>query len=277
MALIEGGRIPDAAALKSAFRALAKRVHPDAATPDAAPGATPVAAAGAAAATGAPGQVPALDRASRAFIALRSEYEEALAFLEGRLAGGPSAVSPAGTAAAEQAAGAAPAPGNAPAGAAPAPEAERPVAPRPWERRGFYRSFEDLLARGFPRRPPAPYPRRGYDAARAAVAAYLAGRDLTRPRDATLAAFLDLEEGYAALAPWKAGPLSVYNDPARSLYYFLANVVLYHELGFAHLRRIAASFLVPAQEILSSRGELRPLAFMRFLASDLDAGPAISE
>jgi hypothetical protein len=57
--LIDSGRIADEAALKSCFRSLAKRIHPDTAGGEAAGG-------------------------SRAFITLRADYEEALA----RLAGG---------------------------------------------------------------------------------------------------------------------------------------------------------------------------------------------
>lgn len=223
--LVQAGRIADEAALKRAFRAAAKRVHPDAL---------------------------AADSATGSFIALRSDYEEALAFLGTRCAAG-SATPPEHMP--KEATGTSP-------------------VPRSFSRSAFYESLENLLARGFPRRPRAAYPRSGYDASRELVLSFLAGRDRIFPEDRSLEAFLDFEAGYTALAGKGTGWLSVDNDPVRSLYFILSDIVLYHETGFAHTAAFARNVHPDTQMLLRRRGETRPLAFLALLVADLAGGPA---
>lgn len=237
--LVESGRIADEAGLRRAFRAAAKRVHPDAR----------VGAEGGAAAPD-----NALGDTEKAFIALRADYEAALAYLRGELQ---------------------PAAGGEPAADRREPRPKpRPIKPLVFSRDAFYESLNDLLGRGFPRRPKAPYPRSCYDASRERLLAYLAGRDQVYPEDRALTAFLALEAGYAAIYPKGSGWLSVDNDPARSLYFLLTNVVLYHEMGFAHLAAYTRNAFPLAESLLRSRGETRPLAFLSILVADLAAGPA---
>lgn len=259
--LVDSGRVADEAALKRAFRLLAKRVHPDLA-----------------------GSGEPLD-ASRAFVALRSEYEEARAYLaardestrgEGR---GNEGAARHGAASS----------GATPSGARPRGEEPRGAEARgregpaaairaaSWDRRAFYECLEDLLGRGFPKRPGAAWPGRAYDASREKLLAYLAGRDQVYPEDSARDAFLAFEAGYAALARGGGGWLSVDNDAGRSVYFLLADLLSYHELGFAHVRRIARSIHPDAERLARARGELRPLAFLALLVADLEKGPAIAD
>ena len=67
------------------------------------------------------------------------------------------------------------------------------------------------------------------------------------------------------------------NDAGRSVYFLLADVLSYHELGFAHVRRIARSIHPDAERLARARGELRPLAFLSLLVADLEKGPAIAD
>jgi hypothetical protein len=257
--LIEAGRIPDAAALRRAFRQLAKRVHPDiGAGKEAGPAAGTLADGG---------------EAGRRFMALRRDYEDALDFLEtGKKPAAPgAAMRDTGEAGAEQAGGAAAA--AAPPGGARGPAPPPPPNPWPWDRRAFYECLEDLAARGFPKRPKAAWPARHYDSARDRLLHYLAGRDQVWPEDRALAAFLEFEEGWSGLR--EAGWLNVDNDGRRSLYYLFTNIVSYHELGFAHMVRFARNTLPVTQEILAKAGTAKPLAFLRLLVADLDKGPAI--
>jgi len=243
--LVEAGRIADEAALKRAFRAAAKRVHPDR-------------LAGAAGERGGQREraesEESAESAARAFIALRADYEDARAFLAARPTSGKAAP---------------------PGGAAGRAGAVRPSpAPRAFSRGEFYESLEDLLARGFPRKPRAAYPRAGYEASRERVLSYLAGRDQVYPEDRALEAFLDFEAGYAALANAGFGWLSVDNDPVRSLYLVLSDIIVYHETGFAHTAAFARNVYPDTLAILRNRGETRPLAFLAILVADLDGGPA---
>jgi len=218
--LIESGRIADEAALKRAFRAAAKRAHPDARAADAG----------------------ALGDAARDFVALRADYESALAHLRAR---------------------------------ATEKRAETgPVEPLVFSRREFYESFEDLLGRGFPRRPRAAYPRAAYEASRSRLLAYLAGRDVMIPEGRSLEAFLALESGYASLVRPDARWMDIENDPGRSLYFFLTNLVLYHETGFAHLAAFSRNVYPTVKKLLAARRETRPLAFLELLFADLVSGPA---
>ncbi len=303
--LVDSGRVADEAALKRAFRLLAKRVHPDLAgshapapagadPAESAPTAAGSAASGGAAHQGAAhqgaahqgaahqgaahqGAAPADPlRASRAFVALRAEYEEARAYLAARAAGRAGGADSGGCAGGGGGGGGA---GNGRAGADRSSAADKGPAPRAarWDRRAFYESLEDLLGRGFPRRPGAAWPGRAYDASREKVLAYLAGRDQVYPEDSSREAFLAFEAGYAALARGGGGWLSVDNDAGRSVYFLLADVLSYHELGFAHVRRIARSIHPDAERLARARGELRPLAFLSLLVADLEKGPAIAD
>jgi hypothetical protein len=238
--LVEAGRIADEAALKRAFRAAAKRAHPDT-----------LAGFDSSGGAGSTEAIRVAESAARAFIALRADYEAALAYLGSRGAAAPAE------------------------NAGPARGARPDI--RPFSRGAFYESLEDLLARGFPRRPRAAYPRAGYEESRARVLSYLGGRDQVFPEDRALAAFLSFEAGYAAIARPGAGWLSVENDPARSLYFVLSDIVLYHETGFAHTAAFARNVRPTTEALLKARGETRPLAFLAILVDDLDGGPACTK
>jgi hypothetical protein len=265
IALLESGRVADLAGLKSAFRTLAKRVHPDAGSRfgDRA--------------SGRPAEPPGdrafgnAEAAAKAFVILREEYEEARAWLE---RGRPS---PAGEGRGEGA----PQPANSssePTKTTAGPQRREPKVPEilAWDRRAFYVSFEDLLARGFPRPPSAPWPRRAYGTSRSLVLSYLRGRDSIEPSLKALDDFLAFEAGYSKLAPVNAGWLSVDNDAARSIYFFLTNVIIFHETAFAHVKRIAKGIYPETERLLSSRGESRAMPFLRGMLADLDEGPAIT-
>ncbi|HOX32453.1 MAG TPA: hypothetical protein PLB91_08980 [Spirochaetales bacterium] len=253
--LIDSGRIADEAALKRAFRAAAKRIHPDmlvgadvASRPGAADGAGPASDADA---------LRDAESAARAFIALRADYEAALGYLAARR--GRASGARGGEAAGRGGA---------------APGSIRPLA---FSRERFYPALEELVGRGFPRRPRAAYPRAAYDASRERLLSYLAGRDEVYPEEGSLAAFLAFEAGYASLARPGSGWLSVENDPARSIYFLLSDVLLFHENGFPHLAAFARNVLPVTESLLRERGETRPLAFLGLLVADLDAGPACED
>lgn len=256
--LIEAGRVRDAAGLKRAFRGLAKRAHPDAAAASA-----DLASASA-------------EAAHRVFIALRAEYEEALA----RLAAPGSEGGVAGTAGA----GGSATGGNARSGSEPAAKAAAraagtaaaaaPPPAHPWDRRAFYASFEDLRARGFPRRPPTPGPAAAYARSRAEVLAYLAGRDRLRPAGRLREAFLGLE------ATWTAQALASSRGRATGLGCLvngLDNVFYYHRYAFAHMLAIAKSYGADALASLEAEGRADARRFLAFLLEDLDEGPALED
>ena len=143
--LVDSGRVADEAALKRAFRLLAKRVHPDltgshapapagADPAESAPTAAGSAASGGAAHQGAAPADPL--RASRAFVALRAEYEEARAYLAARAAGRAGGADSGGCAGGGGGGGGA---GNGRAGADRSSAADKGPAPRAarWDRRAF--------------------------------------------------------------------------------------------------------------------------------------------
>jgi len=258
--LVDSGRIADEAALKRAFRAAAKRIHPDVIVgADVLVGADGTARPAAADGVGPASDSDALrdaESAARAFIALRADYEAALGYLaarRGRAAGARGEAAGRGGA---------------------APGSIRPLA---FSRARFYQCLEELVGRGFPRRPRAAYPRASYDASRERLLSYLAGRDEVYPEDGSLAAFLAFEAGYAALARPGSGWLSVENDPARSIYFLVSDVLLFHENGFPHLAAFARNVRPVTESLLRERGETRPLAFLGLLVADLDAGPACAD
>jgi len=274
--LIDSGRVGDEAALKRAYRLLAKRVHPDlAAGPS----------AGTAGPSGGPGAegLPSSDEAAaRRFVAIRAEYEEARAYLAGLRPSAAATDAPASRGAAAT---------SAPAAATPAPAAAtKTEAPTlRFERRAFYESLEDLLGRGFPHRPLAAGPGRRYDASRGRFLGLLAGRDEVYPEERAARAFLAFEAAYAAL-PLGAGFRDAGRRPNRILYYFLSNILGYHRMGFKHLAVIARSLAAEARgEAALRAGPARvdtprveparedaggSLPFVELLVADLARGPA---
>ena len=246
--LVDSGRIADAAALKRAFRAAAKRIHPDlAANADTLHDAD-------------------MEAAGRAFISLRADYEAALDYLGSPRA--PGSKAPPRTASR-----------NARTAGAGRSEARDYGKVVPWlfSRGALYEALQDLIGRGFPRRPRASFPGLAYDESRERVLGYIAGRDLVRPEDRAMQAFIDFEAGYASLARPGSGWLSVENDPARSIYFLLSDILLFHENGFPHLAAFARNVRPTTEALLRERGEARPLAFIAILVADLDAGPACLE
>ena len=259
--LVDSGRIADEAALKRAFRRLAKRIHPDVAAGSG--------LAGAAAARARPSEDKgggATDAASRAFIALRAEYEEALARLASKGAGD------AGDAGSPRAAKEAPA-----SKAKPAPEAPRPrPAPRPlsYSARAFYEGLEDLLGRGFPSEPVRAPALASYLASRDEVLGLLAGRDLFLPPGTAVAAFLGFEAGLSSVVA-----ASKPNHPmeGRFAYYLrnlVANILYYHRSGSPQPLAYSRNEWPRLVKELKGRGETRPLAFLALLMADLEEGPA---
>jgi len=236
--LVDSGRIADEAALKRAFRRLAKRIHPDV-------------AAGAA----------ATDGASRSFILLKADYEEALARLASKRAGVTEAPRTAKEPPASE--------------AKPGPEAARPrPAPRPYSARVLYEGLEDLLGRGFPTEPARAPARASYLASRDEVLGLLAGRDLFLPPGNAVEAFLALEAGLSAIIA-----ASKPNHPmeGRFAYYLrnlVANILYYHTSGSAQPLNYARNEWPRLARELKGRGETRPLAFLALLMADLEAGPA---
>jgi len=255
--LIDSGRIADEAALKRAFRAAAKRIHPDV-------------AAGA-------------DTATRAFITLKAEYEEALALLASKKAGASPGDRVAGAAASggsdcsadgslDGGAKAAPSRGARAGQGAPRPQA----VPRPlsYSARAFYVSLEDLLGRGFPSEPARAAARASYLASREEVLGLLAGRDLFLPPGNAVEAFLAFEAGLSAIIA-----ASKPNHPmeGRFAYYLrnlVANVLYYHSSGSPQPLGYARNEWSRLARELRARKELRPLAFLALLMADLEAGPA---
>lgn len=239
--LIDSGRIRDEEGLKSAFRALAKRTHPDL-----------VAVQGGG------------EDAGRAFLELRAEYEEALDRLRKKKRPpfrGFEQLSRTRDSWYE-------------------PPEPSPVAPAPFSRRALYECFEDLMARGFPRRPEIRGPREGYDSSRGRLLSLLAGRDAVYPADGALTAFYAFEKGFAALAlaaAKKRGSLLVESDPERALKGLVSNIASYHELGFAHLARYAENEWPRVRKGLEEGGEKRPIDFLHLLMKDLARGPAAIE
>jgi hypothetical protein len=236
--LIDSGRIRDEEGLKSAFRALAKRTHPD--------------------------LVPTLgegEEAGRAFLELRAEYEEALGRLEKKKRPpfrGFEHISKTRDSSFE-------------------PPEPSPVAPAPFSRRAFYECFEDLMARGFPRRPELRGPRQGYDSSRGRLLSLLAGRDSVYPADGALTAFYAFERGFAALALAAAKSRERHlaeSDTERALKSLVSNIASFHELGFAHLARYAENEWPRLRKGLEEGGERRPIDFLHLLMKDLAKGPA---
>ncbi len=236
--LLESGRIMDEPGLKSAFRGIAKRIHPDLAE-----------------GSGAASRGRAEKKATEAFIALRSEYEEALAWLG---ASGSLNTPP----------GEMPRPGTAP------PEG---LPPLPWSEKTFYENLEELLARGFPRQPSVPGPRGLYVACRGRVMRLLAGRDRTHAPGTALSAFLDFEAGYAALVAADPAGLSREVRLSHGLRNLVFNIVLFHDTGFAQLARFARNEWIRLRKELIVGKEARPLAFLSMLMDDLGKGPACVE
>jgi hypothetical protein len=251
--LVDSGRIADEAALKRAFRRLAKRIHPDVAAASDQAGSN-------AAATGArprqDDEEEAADAASKAFITLKAEYEEALARLASK---GASAARREGA-----------------AGAAEAPRPQPGPAPRPlsYSARAFYEGLEDLLGRGFPTEPARAAVRASYLASRDEVLGLLAGRDLFLPPGNSVEAFLAFEEGLSAIMA-AAKP----NHPmeGRFAYYLrnlVANALYYHKSGSPQPLGYARNEWPRLGKDLRGRGETRPLAFLALVMADLEAGPA---
>lgn len=243
--LFESGRLRDATGLRRAFRSLAKRAHPD------------MRRSGDRAVAGelAP---DSSEEASTAFIALRAEYEEALAFLQ---VDGEREKKPATHTDRSD-------------GAPPKPASTRHVLP--FDRRAFYESFEDLIARGFPHPPTAPYPARLYTMSRNRTLAYLAGRDEVFPEARALAAFLDFESAYQNL-PSRGGFLAVDTEARRLLFYLLSNLLGYHRSGFRHLASIARNFMPQTEPLLVAQGAEGALPFLGILIADLEGGPAMTD
>lgn len=239
--LIDSGRITDEEGLKRAFRALAKRTHPDLA------------------ASREEGEIE-----GGAFLELRAEYEEALARLERKKVPpfkGFEHLSRVRDASFE-------------------PPEPSSVTPTSFSRQAFYVCFEDLMARGFPRRPEIRGPREGYDSSRGLLLSLLAGRDTVYPADKALAAFYAFEKGFAALALAAAKSRespSIESNPAKALKGLASNIASYHELGFAHLARYAENEWPRIRKELEEGGEKRPIAFLHLLMKDLARGPAAVE
>lgn len=189
-------------------------------------------------ADGAKAGAPDLD--GKAFIALRADYEAARRLLASR---------------------------PAPAG----------VTPLPYSRRGLYRLFQELLTRGFPRLPGKRWPNgplSGYDRARQTFLGLLAGRDQVEPSLRSLAAFLEFEAGYVALALADRGGLSAEVRTARGLRELMLSVASYQGSGMPQPLRYAANEWPRLRAELHARGEARPLAFLEILMADLEGGPA---
>lgn len=270
--LVDSGRIADEAALKRAFRRLAKRIHPDVAAG--------INMAGPAAPPRKKGDVAVTDGASRAFIALRAEYEEALAGLAAKRLGAIGVAGLKDTASHAGAAGAARAPSAAkappPQRVNTNPEAPRPgAAPRPrtYSARAFYESLEDLLGRGFPAEPATAAARGAYIASREEFLGLLAGRDLFLPPGDAVGAFLAFEAGLSSIIE-----ASKPNRPmeGRFAYYLrnlVANILYYHRSGSTQPLRYARNEWPRLGKELRARGETRPLAFLALLMADLEAGP----
>ena len=268
--LVDSGRIADEAALKRAFRRLAKRIHPDVAAG--------AAEAGAKSPPREDGEVAATDAAARAFIALRAEYVEALARLASNRAG-TGRVEAATGAFGSQAAANAPSPGETkPGRETPQPQPQPPSRPAPRPRsysaRAFYEGLEDLLGRGFPAEPARAAARASYLASRDEVLGLLAGRDLFLPPGNTVDAFFAFEAGlHAIIAASKP------NHPmeGRFVYYLrnlVANILYYHSSGSVQPLSYARNEWPRLARELRAREELRPLAFLALLMADLEAGPA---
>jgi hypothetical protein len=233
--LVKAGRIADEAALKSAFRGLAKRLHPDLASPTAGAGAGP----------GRGGR-----RAAESFILLRSEYEEARAWLS---RGGPEGAEA---------------------------RTHGSLAPRPWDRRDFYLAFQDLLARGFPRIPGRPWPNgplAGYEDSRLQVMGFLAARDRQAPKERALPAFLAFEEGWLGLALSDPACLSKEVRISVGLRNLLLNIVGYHVSGTSQALRYSRNEWRRLETELKARELPGPLAFLALLMADLSTGPACVE
>jgi hypothetical protein len=240
--LVKSGRIADEAALKSAFRSLAKRIHPD------------LACGG----VGEDGTVPGRRSASDSFMVLRADYEEALAWLSGLR--GPQPVAPRGK-----------------DDAGSRSRVPRPPEALPWSIRDFYEGFQDLLARGFPRLAGKPWPAgplSRYEASREGAMRLLAGRDRLDPGLHALAAFLDFEDGYLALASADPAGLSKEVRLSQALRNLMLDIAGYHAMGFSQSLRYARNEGPRLEKELRERGEPRPLAFLALLMDDLAKGPA---
>lgn len=274
--LVDSGRIADAAALKRAFRRLAKRIHPDvAAGKDAASAGTDgLEAAATRSRQRQDDEGVADDAAARAFIALKAEFEEALARLATN-GDGAAHCKAAAVAGAAQAAAKPPSPGGAKSGPeAPQPRSRPRPRPRSYSARAFYEGLEDLLGRGFPAEPARAAVRASYLASRDEVLGLLAGRDLFLPPGNAVEAFLAFEAGLRAIIA-----ASKPNHPmeGRFAYYLrnlVANILYYHSSGSPQPLSYARNEWSRLARELRAREELRPLAFLALLMADLEAGPA---
>jgi len=249
--LVESGRIGTEAALKKAFRALAKRVHPDA-------------------------KAEAGSRAqSLSFIALKTDFEAALARLQTLDAESAASREPGNTLDKDDAT-ASSASGRARDGPG-APSHAKQARPETYafDRRALYENLEDLLARGFPEPPKTAFARRNYERSLKVVLAYLAGRDEIYPEDRARAAFIAFRAVYSSLP--SGGFLDVDNDARRGLYMFLSNLIGFHRRGFRHEARTARGLFPVVEESLRGSGATGALPFLRFLLADLDRGPAMPD
>jgi hypothetical protein len=221
--LIDAGKVRDLESLKRFFRRAAKRSHPDA--------------------VGSEG-------AARAFISLREDYEEALRYLEARLAGAGRD--------AEAATG--------PERSSLAKEKRRRTVVG-FDRRAFYIELQDLFARGFPLLPKARAVRPAYESSRSRVSE-LAAAWQALPLGLFERLESELAEMGARLA--EAHTLTAFRSSVYS-------VLDYHNTGFSHLKVVAKRLCEPIRAELSGRGRNASAVFLEALVSDLERGSALAE